>query len=84
MFLADMTLTKAFSIGPRYRLEARIEAYNAFNTIVWDNPDLNLSSAELRQGDAQAHRRHGPRDPDRTALRVLGAMQRARNGISDC
>jgi hypothetical protein len=46
-FLADMTLTKSFSIGPRYKLEARIESYNAFNSILWDIPDLNLSSANF-------------------------------------
>ena len=47
VFLADMTLTKSFSIGPRYRLEARIESYNAFNSILWDIPDLNISSANF-------------------------------------
>ena len=41
---ADMTLTKMFGIGP-YRLEARIEAYNAFNSIVWAIPDMTLGSA---------------------------------------
>ena len=47
IFLADMTLTKAFSLGPRYKLEARIESYNVFNTTTWDIPDLNLSSANF-------------------------------------
>ena len=42
-----MTLTKAFSIGPRYKLEARVESYNAFNSILWDLPDLNISSANF-------------------------------------
>jgi hypothetical protein len=45
--VTDMTLTKMFRFGPRYRLEARIEAYNAFNEIIWDNPDLNISSANF-------------------------------------
>ncbi|MFB3854848.1 MAG: carboxypeptidase regulatory-like domain-containing protein [Vicinamibacterales bacterium] len=45
--VTDMTLTKMFSLGSRYRLEARIEAYNAFNTIIWDNPTLDLSSANF-------------------------------------
>jgi hypothetical protein len=40
----DMTLTKAFKVASKYRLEARIEAYNAFNTIVWDQPEVNLAS----------------------------------------
>jgi hypothetical protein len=47
VFVADMTLTKMFNLNSKYRLEARIEAYNAFNGVVWDNPDLNLSSANF-------------------------------------
>jgi outer membrane receptor protein involved in Fe transport len=45
--VTDMTLTKMFTFSAKYRLEARIEAYNAFNTILWDNPDLVLSSANF-------------------------------------
>jgi len=48
-FMTDMTLTKMFTLTTKYRLEARIEAYNALNTIVWDNPDLNLASANFGQ-----------------------------------
>jgi hypothetical protein len=44
VFVADMTLTKMFALTPKYRVEARLEAYNAFNNIVWDNPELNVSS----------------------------------------
>ncbi len=29
VFMTDMTLTKMFSLTSRYRIEARIEAYNA-------------------------------------------------------
>jgi hypothetical protein len=47
VFMTDVTLTKQFTLSPRYRLEARLEAYNAFNNIVWDNPDLNVSSANF-------------------------------------
>src|SRR6185503_13643007 len=46
-FVTDMTLTKMFNVTSRYRLEARIEAYNALNSIVWDNPDLNLASSNF-------------------------------------
>ena len=42
-----MTLTKSFAIGPRYHLEARVEAYNAFNTIVWDQPETTFGSANF-------------------------------------
>ena len=41
-----MTLTKSFPIG-RYRLEARFEAYNAFNHTVWDQPDVTFGSANF-------------------------------------
>jgi len=47
VFLADMTLTKMFDITEKTRIEARVEAYNAFNNIVWDAPDLNISSANF-------------------------------------
>jgi hypothetical protein len=40
----DMTMTKGFPIGSRYRLEARLEAYNAFNHIVWDQPNTVFGS----------------------------------------
>jgi hypothetical protein len=46
-FVTDMTLTKMFQLSPKYRLEARIEAYNAFNSITWQNPDLTLGSANF-------------------------------------
>jgi hypothetical protein len=45
VFQTDMTLTKSFKLTPRYRLEARVEGYNVFNGIVWDQPDVNVSSA---------------------------------------
>jgi len=35
------------NFGKRYRMEARIEAYNAFNTIIWDNPDLTITSSNF-------------------------------------
>jgi hypothetical protein len=44
VFVTDMTLTKMFNVTSRYRVEARIEAYNALNNIVWDNPDLNIAN----------------------------------------
>jgi hypothetical protein len=45
ILMTDMTLTKMFTFTSKYRLEARIEAYNALNTIVWADPDLTLGSA---------------------------------------
>jgi hypothetical protein len=45
--VTDMTLTKMFHFGARYRLEARVEAYNALNQIVWENPDLTITSSNF-------------------------------------
>ena len=45
--ITDMTLTKMFNITSRYRVEARVEAYNALNNIIWDTPDLTLASANF-------------------------------------
>jgi hypothetical protein len=47
VFVSDMTLTKAFKLPNQNRIEARIEAYNVFNNITWDVPDLNISSANF-------------------------------------
>jgi hypothetical protein len=41
-----MTLTKGIPIG-RYRLEARVEAYNAFNHLVWDQPETTFGNANF-------------------------------------
>lgn len=43
-FLTDMTLTKSVNFTSKYRLEARLEAYNVFNGVIWDMPDTNISS----------------------------------------
>jgi hypothetical protein len=46
-WFVDMTLTKMFPLGSRYRLEARLESYNVFNHIVWDQPDVTFGSANF-------------------------------------
>lgn len=42
----DITLSKSFRITERFRLETRVEAYNAFNHLNWENPitDINNSN----------------------------------------
>lgn len=47
VFVTDMTLTKNIRLGSKYRMEARFEAYNVFNGVTWDNPDMNVSSANF-------------------------------------
>lgn len=43
----DMTMSKAFRIRERYKFEFRVEAYNAFNQINWDNPVLDFNNANF-------------------------------------
>ena len=45
-WFVDMTLTKSVPIG-HYRLEARFEAYNAFNHLVWDQPDTTFGGGNF-------------------------------------
>ena len=33
--------------GPRYRMEFRLEAYNAFNTVIWDQPETTFGNANF-------------------------------------
>jgi hypothetical protein len=43
----DMTLSKSFRLSERFRFEVRVEAYNAFNQINWDNPVMDFNSANF-------------------------------------
>ena len=48
-WFVDMTMTKQFPIGPRYRLEFRVESYNAFNHTVWAQPNTAFGSGTFGQ-----------------------------------
>ncbi len=43
----DMTISKAFRLTERFRLETRLEAYNAFNRVNFDNPTVDFTSANF-------------------------------------
>jgi hypothetical protein len=43
----DLTMSKAFRFRERYKFEFRVEAYNAFNQINWDNPIVDFTSANF-------------------------------------
>lgn len=43
----DMTLSKGFRIREGWKFEFRIEAYNAFNQINWDNPVVDFNNANF-------------------------------------
>jgi hypothetical protein len=40
----DMTLSKSFRLSERFKFEVRVEAYNTFNQINWDNPVLDFNN----------------------------------------
>jgi hypothetical protein len=40
----DLSLVRSFRFGQTHRLEARLEAYNAFNWFRWGNPSTNFSA----------------------------------------
>jgi hypothetical protein len=43
----DMTMTKQVPIGPRYKVEVRLEAYNALNRIMWALPNVTFGSGNF-------------------------------------
>ncbi len=43
----DMTLSKAFRLKERYKFEIRVESYNAFNQINWDNPIVDFTNSNF-------------------------------------
>ena len=44
----DLSLVRSFRFMDTHRIEARIEAFNAFNWFRWGNPDQQLQRCELR------------------------------------
>lgn len=43
----DLTMSKSFRLTERFKLEARVEAYNAFNHLNFDNPGLDFTNQDL-------------------------------------
>jgi hypothetical protein len=43
----DMTLSKAFRLNERFKFEVRVETYNAFNQINWDNPVVDFNNSNF-------------------------------------
>jgi hypothetical protein len=44
---SDMTMNKSFKLTERFRLEARLEAYNLFNRLQLANPTVDFTSANF-------------------------------------
>jgi hypothetical protein len=45
--VADLSLVRSFRFMDTHRIEARIEAFNAFNWFRWGNPTTNLNNANF-------------------------------------
>jgi hypothetical protein len=43
----DMTLSKGFRLREGWKIEFRVEAYNAFNQLNWDNPVVDFNNANF-------------------------------------
>jgi hypothetical protein len=43
----DLTLSKGFRIREGWKIEFRVEAYNAFNQLNWDNPIVDFNNANF-------------------------------------
>jgi hypothetical protein len=45
--VVDLSLVRSFRFAETHRIEARLEAFNAFNWFRWGNPITNLSNANF-------------------------------------
>jgi hypothetical protein len=43
----DVTLSKAFRLSERFKFEVRVESYNVFNNLNWDNPVVDFTNANF-------------------------------------
>jgi hypothetical protein len=50
----DLALLKQVRLTERFRLEGRLEAYNAFNGMNWANPILDITKSDFGRTNAQA------------------------------
>ena len=59
MWNVDATVSKFFPIRERYKLEFRLEAYNATNSLMWANPNLSVGNALFGRSTQQAQGNRG-------------------------
>lgn len=43
-FLTDLSIRKTFRLTERFRLQFMGDMFNAFNQVLWNNPDTNFNS----------------------------------------
>ncbi len=55
----DFSLSKRVNVTERYRVEIRMEAYNAFNGMNWANPTVDVTKSDFGRTNAQASGYYG-------------------------
>jgi hypothetical protein len=50
----DAVLSKKFNLTEKFKLEFRLEAYNALNGMNFANPNLNITASDFGRTNAQA------------------------------
>jgi hypothetical protein len=55
----DLALSKRVKVSERFKVEVRLEAYNAINGMNWANPTLTVSASDFARTNAQASGYYG-------------------------
>ena len=77
----DLSLFKRVKINERFKVEARLEAYNALNGMNWANPTVDVTKSDFGRTNAQALRLLWPAVAGCRQALFLGAQaQRAERG----
>jgi hypothetical protein len=50
----DLSLAKYFRLSDRMRLQVRLDAFNAFNSMNWANPQLSITASDFGRTNTQA------------------------------
>jgi len=49
----DLALAKTFDLSQRFKLQLRLEAYNALNQMAWANPNMTVTSSDFGKTTTQ-------------------------------
>jgi hypothetical protein len=49
----DLTLQKTFRLNQRFRLQVRMDAFNAFNGMNWADPQTTITASDFGRTNAQ-------------------------------
>jgi hypothetical protein len=55
----DLSLAKRFNLSQRFKMQLRLEAYNALNGMNWANPQLSITASDFGRTNTQASGYYG-------------------------